>query len=286
MGAADFTFMRGSTDPQALRGAFSTHGILVVKEVLDAAPVAALRDALGRLIRHRLQSLGHAAQPDLGLDEGLNRLLAVDQRHGMEIIRIAKDLPEFYSFLCNASILDVVGHCLGTTTFQAVHDIAQMRIDPPNHFERNFEWHQDYPYNVMSRDAVTLWAPLTPITFEMGPMEVIPGSHEQIQPVAFDPSNHEAGRGTGHTLYRMDQDVSGLGRSSLALTGIGPGDAVFFHALLVHRSGRNVSAASSRWVVNTRYGNAVDEAVVGRGWRAVRDRTQDVFRELHSGLLK
>ena len=204
----------------------------------------------------------------------------------MEIIQIAKDLPEFYGFLCNASVLDVVAQCLGTTTFQAVYDLAQMRIDPPHHFERNFDWHQDYPYNVMSRDAVTLWAPLSPVTLEMGPMEVIPGSHREIQPVIFDSSRHIAGRGTSHTRYSMDQDVGKFGRSHIALTDIGPGDAVFFHALIVHRSRRNVSDGRSRWVVNTRYGNAVEANVVARGWRAVRDRTQDVFRELHPSSIR
>jgi hypothetical protein len=59
---------------------------------------------------------------------------------------------------------------------------------------------------------------------------------------------------------------------------------VFIHTLLLHRSGHNTSRRA-RWTVLPRYGDALDPAVVARGWKAIGAPTDRLFNTLHPELV-
>jgi ectoine hydroxylase-related dioxygenase (phytanoyl-CoA dioxygenase family) len=272
---ADLSFRSGALERAELEQCFAKNGVVILRGLLGADFISYLRDRIHRLIDARLRSLGGETSSE-GIDACLARLLAFNQIHAMDVIRAARSLPEFYRAFTDPVLLGIVQRLLRTEVLQCIHDIAQFRIDPPNYDERNFTWHQDFQYNVASLNAVTAWFPLTSVTEEMGNLAVVPGTHDRIVPVIEDRSRHTSGRGTAHSTLRFDVDPAELERRAVLLDGIEPGDVVFFHCLLLHRSGRNRSTRA-RLVMNPRYAEALDSAVVQRGWIAMSDRTQDVF---------
>jgi len=253
------------------RDCFEQHGIVVVKGLLSKADIAEQRRAVHRLIEIRLGSEGKIPTGDIDADLG-------QLADAMDIIRAVKDSPFFFGVLAHPKLQEAAKACLGCETLLAVHDIAQFRIDPPDDDARNFDWHQDFQYNVTSLDAVTVWYPLTRVTEDMGPMAVVPGSHRRIVPVAIE--RQGLGPGRKHAAIRFQVDRETAERDAVSLCPVDEGDVVFFHSLTLHRSGANRSTRA-RWTVNPRFSNAADEAFAGRGWLAVRDKTQDLFERLY-----
>lgn len=281
--ASAFTFAAGAVEDATLQDCYRRQGLVVLKGLVEADLVTELGGRIGDLATARLESLGKTARGDL--DTRLSQLLAVNQVLAMDIIRALKNMPEFYRAFTDPAITRVAKALLKADVLHCVHDIAQVRIDPPNYHERDFAWHQDFQYNVASLNAVTAWFPITPIVEEMGYLAVIPGSHTRIVPVIEDWKDHTPGRGTAHSTLRLDIDQASLEKDAVAIPDVRPGDIVFFHCLLLHRSGKNRSSRA-RLVMNPRYAEALDSAVVKRGWVAMSNKKQDVFREFYPDLVR
>jgi len=103
-------------------------------------------------------------------------------------------------------------------------------------------WHQDYGYwyhnGVLSPNLVSVFIAVDPSTKENGCLQVIKGSHllGRIDHVL---TGDQAGAD-------MDRVNESLKRLELVYVVMEPGDAVFFHANLLHRSDQNKSE-NSRW---------------------------------------
>jgi ectoine hydroxylase-related dioxygenase (phytanoyl-CoA dioxygenase family) len=279
----DFTFEAGA-EAERLRRAFEAFGVVVIKNLVAKDRLREQRAAVNRLLAIKLQRLGRSPISD-DIDDNLNALVELDQGHAMDIIRAVKDSPFFYGIMADDKLHDICRACLNCETLLSIHDIAQFRIDPPNHDERNFEWHQDFQYNVMSMNSATIWYPLKNVSEEMGPMAVVPGSHRTIVPVEMNFEGHKPGSGLMHAVLRFEVDEREAERKAVVLCPIEEGDIVVFHSLMLHRSGANRSNRS-RWTVNPRFGDAADPAFADRGWLAVRDRTQTAFAQYYPEYVK
>ncbi len=103
-------------------------------------------------------------------------------------------------------------------------------------------WHQDYGYwyqnGVLFPDLVSVFIAVDPCTRRNGCLQVIPGSHRlgRIDHVL-------TGDQAGADLARVDQV---LARLPLVHVEMEPGDALFFHPNMLHRSDRNTSS-DPRW---------------------------------------
>jgi ectoine hydroxylase-related dioxygenase (phytanoyl-CoA dioxygenase family) len=279
----EFTFKKDDSD-EAIRGVFDRFGIVIIKHLLDQDEIAEQREDIKLLLALRLQSLGEDRSETDDIDGIYARLAGLDRGYAIDIIRAAKDSPFFFRMMADKRLLRVSQACLGARSLLAVHDIAQFRIDPPDDDTRNFPWHQDFQYNVMSVNSVTVWYPLTPIAEDMGPLVVAPGTHHEILPVEVNFDQHASGSGTMHRVFRLRVDEEEAERRAVVLCPVDEGDVVFFHSLLLHRSGPNRSRRS-RWTMNPRFGDALDPSFVARGWRAVRDKTQNLFEEQYPNLV-
>ena len=96
-----------------------------------------------------------------------------------------------------------------------------IRLDRPHDTQFSTPAHQDWWYSMLSDRAVVIWTGIGTMDPQMGPVEVIPGSH-QNGVVAFRP--YEA----GHEWFEC-------------ATAPGPDEVVVFDQRLVHRSGANRS---------------------------------------------
>lgn len=265
---------------------YQEHGVVIVRNVIEDSLIQCFKRNIEKIMCSLLPPKKGRELEDI---DSLYQELAQDEELSRKIIPIARDLPEFYQWMCHPQILSVVKKLLPDTLLQIVHDICLFRIDPPilNHF-RKFDWHQDYPYNTLSQSAVTAWIPVTSIQEDMGPLKIIPGSHHNLLPICFQTGQAGGQKGSGHKVFSLaNAEEQNLNERCIQVTNIQAGDAVFFNSLLLHASGDNCSQEGrSRWVFNYRYGDLLDKEVVDRKWRVVRDRDPYCFTEIHPHLVR
>lgn len=111
-----------------------------------------------------------------------------------------------------------------------------------------WEWHQDYGYwyrdGFLYPDMLSVLTALTSATKENGCLQVIKGSHKlgRIDHVL-------TGEQVGADQERVDE---ALRRMELVYVEMAPGDALFFHSNLLHRSDRN-NSSKPRWSLISAY---------------------------------
>lgn len=105
-----------------------------------------------------------------------------------------------------------------------------------------WEWHQDYGYwynnGFLYPDMVSIMLALTKANRENGCLQVLKGSHKMGRV-----EHNMAGEQVG---ARMEQVEEAMKRHELVYVELEPGDALFFHCNLLHRSDSNDSD-HSRW---------------------------------------
>ena len=119
-----------------------------------------------------------------------------------------------------------------------------------------WEWHQDYGYwyeqGFMSPDMASVFIALDGATRENGCLQVLKGSHR------FGRITHGvAGSQIGADRERVDAAIA---RCELVHCEMAPGDALFFHSNLLHRSDANRSE-KPRWSVICCYAAKANSAL-------------------------
>lgn len=111
-----------------------------------------------------------------------------------------------------------------------------------------WEWHQDYGYwyrdGFLFPDMLSVLTALTPATKENGCLQVIKGSHKMGRV-----EHGFSGEQVGADLERVEE---ALERLELVHVEMNPGDTLFFHSNLLHRSNSNLSEFS-RWSMISAY---------------------------------
>lgn len=109
--------------------------------------------------------------------------------------------------------------------------------------------HQDWRSMQGSLNAIVVWVPLADISHNLGALEIIPASHLW-----------------GLLESREDEwyrRIEGLRDDQYESVEMNAGDALFFSAFLVHRSGNNVTD-SIRWSCHFRYNDLDEPTFVSR----------------------
>ncbi|CAH1241570.1 PHYH [Branchiostoma lanceolatum] len=117
-------------------------------------------------------------------------------------------------------------------------------------------WHQDYGYwyenGCMYPTMGTVWIAVDKADRENGCLKIIPGSHK-----AGRVDHSHVGDQAGADLERVSQLEKALG---LFHVEINPGDALFFHSNILHRSDQN-SSDRRRWAFLVAYNRADNNPV-------------------------
>jgi hypothetical protein len=107
-----------------------------------------------------------------------------------------------------------------------------------------WEWHQDYGYwydnGCLTPDMASVMIAVDAATKENGCMQVIRGSHHMGRI-----DHGKTGDQTGADMERVN---AALERMELVYVEMNPGDALFFHSNLLHRSDQN-NSPNPRWVL-------------------------------------
>ncbi|MDO1448438.1 phytanoyl-CoA dioxygenase family protein [Rhodocytophaga aerolata] len=159
-----------------------------------------------------------------------------------------------------------------------------------------WEWHQDYGYwynnGFLFPDMVSVMLALTSANKENGCLQVIKGSHKMGRV-----EHGIAGQQVGASMEKVEE---ALKRLELVYVELQPGDTLFFHCNILHRSEANLSE-NSRWslisaynlVSNKSYKNepsshytpiakVPDDAIVKAGMKGISDNADFLTQEVDS----
>ncbi len=273
-------------DAASVRKTFDEFGAIVFKGGLEREAVDGYAQALHRLALARLASLGKTPVRADDLDACGRQLFDLDPANLGDLFHIAREIREQYELLFAPGMQRAISALMPTAVIQIVPESCGIRMDSPRQDERGFHWHYDYAYIATSLDGVTGWAPLLPLTGEMGWLRVLLGSHKQVHPIDIHERPTVQGTFVGHHVFSLhDPDIDAFERDGVDVGDVQPGDLLVLHCCLLHRSGRN-RGDRARWTALCRFGNGLDPAIVKRGWRSVRDGDgARLFTELHPHLV-
>ena len=267
-----------------LRSALADRGCVILR---DFAPRGVLAD-----LRQTFVALMQAALAANGLPEGPPDLddLYLDLRqrlpaHAATVPTLGRDLAGYFELIGWFAASRQVRALAGSERLQIASDLCLVRVDAPHDDETGFDWHQDYPYNLLARSAVTLWAPLLEVAAPMGLLKVIPGSHRELLPV--DICGGAAKRLTGQRQMRISglaERVADFEARAVSLPAMRPGDVLIFASGLLHCSGANRSDRC-RWVFNARFGDLTDRELMARHWWTTRIKYPHLVADIHPELV-
>ncbi len=281
---SDLTIHSSELSLEVVNKIYAVHGAIIVKDLIQQKDVGRFQKALYDVIVRGLLKNGlkpTEAFPN-DLDQVYKQLQDSDPECAARMKSIAKDLLIYHEFLRLPEITGLVRYFFGHDGFMINYDNCLFRIDRPDEIAYEFEWHQDYPHNVLSTNALTIWSPLTRITEDMGYLRIIPGSHHDFLPVEIY-DNAPRVKYQGHRNLRLQQaDAMRViwDEQATIIDTVEPGDVLILSAFLMHRSGGN-RGDKCRWVYNPRHGDLYDSAVVGRNWRTARPVDPYVISDIH-----
>ncbi len=225
-------------DPQQ-RQHFEESGFLLVPELFEAEEVRLLSLITEKVIRddpHRLDR--HDAEGRLTLLSLRNELCGDMYSTIVRCERVARTME-------------------GLLNDEVYHYHHKVMIKEPE-VGGAWEWHQDYGYwyenGCLRPDMASCMVAITAATKANGCLEVVPGSHRLGR------IDHMEQHGQFCAdLERVEQICARLGVRDME---INPGDGIFFHSNLLHRSQKNLSSDPRLSVIscfNTKSNDPVKE---------------------------
>jgi len=166
-----------------------------------------------------------------------------------KLFRVHRQDPVFRDFACSPPVLDRIQALLGPDLDCF---LSQFIFKLPGSLGQ--PWHQDAFYFPFDRSPqVGVWLAITEAVIENGPLWVLPGSHrEPVHAVVPDSREHASFSYVEIVDHDMEDAVPVL---------LEPGDALFFHSHLMHKSTDNASdRRRAAMVYHYAAGGTVDES--------------------------
>lgn len=273
-------------DLSEARKAFMRDGLFFVRNLFPKNLAAELVEEIRQTLRYLLLSRGLDPGDRKSLDDLYNQaweLLGEERRY---LSTLPGDLSSFSSFVGHDSVKSLMKRLFDTPAVQTVADSNVLRVDRPLDDSTILGWHQDFPYNVLSEDAATVWSPILPVSEEMGRMRVVPGN---LRAMPVDLVKSEKAKFHSSSYFRLsqlEQQSEAFENSSVVLPEIGVGEAVVQHSLLLHASGKNRSPELSRWVFTARYADVRRESSASRLWLTARAKYPFFFASEYPHLVR
>lgn len=216
-----------------LREKYKENGFIIIKQLIPQAKTEYFRDSLSYMIEEKLKE--ENIQSGDPLHQGLIELDRKNHQKVVEVYETNRSSDALCQIIYDDKVSSIVKELLELNPRQNFHLLNHIcRIDPPRDERFTYKWHQQSYYSIFEADEVQLWAPLVDRnTKEKGTMSILMGSHkkEVLHHIEKVPDGHIQ-------LYIADKEVTSYEEVHIELN---PGDVIFFHQYLIHRSNHNIS---------------------------------------------
>ena len=238
--------------------AYREQGFIHLPAYLHADLVAGVRREARQVFIRQLEARGLLPQinpTEREIDDGMARLFTENLPVFMNCGKQAQHLVSLHRLGLDERLLDLarqVGVEWPNICTRPVLYFNSPRLAKSEVYWRVFP-HQDWRSMQGSLDSVVIWVPLIDLPPELGPLEIVPGSHLDGLVTSEVVDNF----GKVDESYLRDKTFESLACSA--------GDVVVFSSFLVHRSGTN-SSPDIRWSCHFRYNNLAEATFVERGY--------------------
>ena len=153
-----------------------------------------------------------------------------------------QDIPQINSLANNPDILEIASAC-GIREPAITNGKPVILVDVPRETGREFPNHQDFPYDPGgSENSLVIWIPLQDINTKIGPLEVIPGSHQ------YGLLPHGDNVNVKNAKITLPNDIGNFQPAKAKV-----GQALALSSFIVHRSGHNNTKKSVKMSLQFRY---------------------------------
>ena len=194
-------------------------------------------------------------EADVSLEEGMAELFRENRESFVGAARLCQHLISLHRLSLDAKILAVLNE-LGLR-FPTICTRPVMYFSSPRLAASEIYYkmppHQDWRTMQGSLDATVVWVPLVDVDKKLGALEILPGSHRA--------GLHESSP-IDWNFFEVRDPAS---KNDFQPVELKAGDALFFSAFLVHRSGNN-ETNRIRWSVHFRYNNAAEKTFIDRAF--------------------
>jgi len=264
--------------------AYAEHGCLHLRHFAPPAVLSAFREESATMIGLVLDELGldHSTSAVDRFDRGLDLLLAADRARVGRLYNAVRKLPSVYALITSPRVWAVMRQLMATRLPGIYPNGTGVRMDHPGEDIYLSPWHQEYPYNLTSDNAVTLWLPLVDVDDRNGCLRLAPGTQRLgALPVRVKDALNER-RNANETL-EIDGLETILARHADVSVPVPAGDALVFHTFLLHRSQPNRSR-TTRWTLQARYFDFLNRTAIRHDWVGGMNEGVD-FRRYHPELV-
>lgn len=212
--------------------AFACQGYTPFRAPELASIKADAEAAMLDMARHIAQrTLGEAAPKEATLARQLAAMhrLETDQAATRACYEVFQTLPEIMALINAPVFLDAARRAGLARPVAGTNPLV--RLDRPGDRRFTTPLHQDYWYSLLSERAIVIWMAIGPLEADMGPVELLAGSHTSGL-ARFRP--YDAGNEWFECADPVDDSAP-----VVALPG--PEEAILFDQRLLHRSGFNRS---------------------------------------------
>jgi ectoine hydroxylase-related dioxygenase (phytanoyl-CoA dioxygenase family) len=224
--------------------AFERDGVVVLRQVLDPARVAAMADPVARAVES-------ASSADLSsLAESPDGPRAPDAGRFYAGVDHWLDDQAFADFACRSSLPGVAAALLRSEHIWFYED--SVLVKEPGAAEST-RFHQDSAYfHVAGAQACTFWVPLDPVEPTTGSLQFVRGSHTWER--SFRPNLFVTDEPIPGTEGELVPDIAGHpDRYEILCWDLEPGDITVHHYDTLHGAAPNSSPDRPRRAISLRY---------------------------------
>lgn len=245
--------------------AYHRDGFFLAKGLVSPATITELLQGVDRLLCSKVVDVQESSSSNV-FAEIHQKIMLLAQRDRAALAGVydaMRKLLPFWSLVSElgASVRALTGYRSPGVIFRG----CGIRLDLPNEDQWRSQWHQEYHSQMSSVEGVTAWFNLVGVQHEMGPVELLQGSHRGgLLPIhCNDPMNTQKNY-TQTFLLDSPEELSKKYPRVRFETEVG--DVLFLHFLTVHQSGFNRSEQCSRITCQARYFDMAAAGAVERNW--------------------
>lgn len=255
----------------------------LVKELKGLLPAPLVAEALETFM-DMLRAAGAMADPKADVDALVDALRAADRPALGQVYDAMRETDVFRRIITAEPLRAAAQAMTGAARLHSPFQHAVFRMDLAGEPWRGFDWHQDYPYNMLCDRSVTAWTPLTPSGAINGGVDVVETATPHLYPVDVRLKRDAEGRPLGGRDAFIAADFHAAFEAQSRKPELQPGDVLMFHNTVPHRSGYN-PGPRHRYSIQVRFGDLLAPEVIARGWRNRRADGFEAFAALHPDLI-
>ena len=236
------------------RESYITNGYLHLRSFFDKAAVAAVREDAKAIFSHQMRHRGllSSGRPsEQEFETAMYRFFQEDSSGFMNCGKTCQHLISLHRLSLSEPLiakLEELGMKSPNICTRPVMFFNASRLAKSESYYK-VPPHQDWRSMQGSLNAIVVWVPLVDIGKDLGALEIVPKSHVLglLESVEND-------------WYRT---VEGTADDKYVSVEVKAGDALFFSAFLLHRSGNNITD-SVRWSCHFRYNDLAEPTFIER----------------------